>query len=83
VSGDFSKELWKDKKIAQLTGGHNRSGGRVRLRLKSLLRRDLVSCWTDLGSLKSSWPFGFRLLCIQQLSLLIGGLKCKGKDDYV
>jgi len=45
----------------RLTGGHKRSGGSLRLRLKSRFRRDWVSCWTAAGSLKSSWPLDLRL----------------------
>lgn len=44
-----------------LTAGHSLSGGRLSFRPKSRFRRDLVSCWTDSGSLKSTWSFGFRL----------------------
>jgi len=44
-----------------LTGGQSRSGGSEISRPKSRFRRDLVSCWTDSGLLKSSWPLGFNL----------------------
>lgn len=44
-----------------LTGGHSRSGGSKILRPKSRFRSDFVSCWTDSGLLKSSWPFDFKL----------------------
>lgn len=51
----------RDKERRGQTAGHSLSGGRVSFRPKSRFRRDLVSCWTDSGSLKSTWPFGFRL----------------------
>jgi hypothetical protein len=43
------------------TGGHSRSGGRMRERLKSRFRRDLVSWTIEAGSLKSTCLFGFKL----------------------
>jgi hypothetical protein len=52
---DFVNKRWRQ------TAGHSLSGGRLSFTPKSRFRRDLVSCWTDSGSLKSTWPFGFRL----------------------
>ena len=62
------EECWsKVNEERSITGGHSRSGGNVRFKLKSLLSSDLVSCWTESGSLKSSWPLGFKLDICQRL----------------
>jgi hypothetical protein len=52
----------------RFTGGQSRSGGSEIFSPKSLFSRDLVSCWTDSGLLKSNCPFDFNL----QSSLALG-----------
>lgn len=59
-----------------LTGGQSRSGGSEIARPKSRFNKDLVSCWTDAGLLKSSCPFDLSLKTVS--SVVKDGEECRG-----